>query len=87
MGMEISNTLDSEFCVDALREAIQGHGIPEVVHIDRGKQFVGKEFAELLKEKDIKLSVSENGFKENPLIERFLRTYKYEFDDPFLLHL
>ena len=59
MGMEISSMLSSEFCVDALREAVQRHGIPEVMHTDRGKQFVGKEFAELLKEKKIKLSVSE----------------------------
>ena len=53
--------------------------LPRLYIQTRRKQFVGKEFAELLKEKDIKLSVSENGFKENLLIERFWRTYKYEF--------
>ena len=79
MGMGISNTPRSEFCVEALREAVQKHRIPEVVHTDKGKQFVGKEFAELLKDMRIKLSVSERGFKESLLIERFWRTYKYEF--------
>ena len=58
---------------------MQRHGIPEIVHTDRGKQFVGKEFTDLLKNMKIKLSVSERGFKGNRLIERFWRTYKYEF--------
>ena len=49
MGIEISNTLSSEFCVEALREAVKEYGAPEVVHTDRGKQFVGKEFSELLR--------------------------------------
>ena len=40
---------------------------------------MGSEFTGLLKDFGIKLSVSEEGFRGNILIERFWRTYKYEF--------
>ena len=78
MSMRISNTLCTEFCIEAAREAIYKHGSPEVIHTDKGKQFVGNEFTRLLKDFRIKLSISEEGFKGNILIEKFWRTYKYE---------
>ncbi len=78
MSMRISNSLGADFCVDAAREAICKYGTPEVIHTDKGKQFVGSDFTGLLKDFGIKLSVSEGGFRGNILIERFWRTYKYE---------
>lgn len=48
------------------------------MHTDKGKQFVGKEFTESFKGLRTKLSVAEEGFKGNILIERFFRTYKHE---------
>ncbi len=78
ISMRISNTLCTDFCVEAAREAICKHGSPEVIHTDKGKQFVGSEFLKLLKDFGIKLIVSEEGFKGNILIERFWRIYKYE---------
>ncbi len=78
MSMRVSNTLSADFCVEAAREAICKYGTPEVIHTDKGKQFVGNEFTNLLKDFGIRLSVSEEGFKGNMLIERFWRTYKYE---------
>ena len=77
--VRISNTLSSEFCVEALRKIVEKHEIPEISHTDIGKQLFIKEFTELLREKKIELSVSEIGFKENQLIEKFWSTYKYEF--------
>ena len=78
MSMRISNSLSADFCIEAARKAICKHGAPEVIHTDKGKQFVGNEFTSLLKDFGIKLSVSEEGFRGNILIERFWRTYKYE---------
>ena len=78
MSMKVSNTLSADFCVEAAREAICKYGTPEIIHTDKGKQFVGGEFTKLLKDLGIKLSVSEGGFRGNILIERFWRTYKYE---------
>ena len=79
MSMRISNSLCADFCIEAAKEAISKYGAPEVIHTDRGKQFVGREFASLLESLGIKLSVSDKGFRGNILIEMFWRTYKYEF--------
>ncbi len=58
MSMRIFNTLCADFCVEAAREAVERYGAPKVIHTDRGKQFVGSEFTEFLKDFGIKLSVS-----------------------------
>jgi len=78
MSMKLSNSLSEEFCIEAAKEAVTKYGAPEIVHTDKGKQFVGKEFTEFFKHSGTKLSVSEEGFRGNILIERFWRTYKYE---------
>ncbi len=78
MAMKISNTLDAGFCLEAAKEAVRRYGAPDLVHTDKGKQFVGKEFSGFFEELGAKLSVSESGFKGNIVIERFWRTYKYE---------
>ena len=75
MAMKLSNSLTADFCVEAAREAVEKYGSPEIVHTDKGKQFVGKEFTEFFRSLGTKLSVSEEGFKGNI---RLIRTYKHE---------
>jgi len=46
MAIKLSNSLSEEFCIKAAKEAVTKYGAPEIVHTDKGKQFVGKEFTE-----------------------------------------
>ena len=82
LSMNHSNTLDRRFCVEAAEEAVRKYGYPEIIHSDRGKQFLSRDFFRVFKDKDgneiSKLSFGKKGFKDNIYIERFWRTYKYE---------
>jgi len=49
----LSNTLDSQFCVDALEDAIAKYGAPEIFNADQGGQFTSEEFAGVLKREEI----------------------------------
>jgi transposase InsO family protein len=45
----LSNTLDSDFCVDALQEAIDQYGYPEIFNTDQGCQFTSEAFTDVLR--------------------------------------
>ena len=49
-----------------------------MIHTDRGRQFVGNRFSTLFKEAGSKLSTGDRGFKDNIVMERFWRSYKWE---------
>jgi putative transposase len=73
-----SNTLDADFCVAALEEAL-GRGTPEIFNTDQGNQFTAEAFTRLLKEHDVKISMDGKGsYNDNLFIERLWRTVKYE---------
>ena len=78
-SIKISNSLDMSFCIEAAYEAIRKYGFPCIIHTDRGKQFMSNEFIKLFEENGVKISVGDRGFKDNIVIERFWRTYKWEF--------
>ena len=79
LSWRISNTLDVEFCKDALLEAISRYGVPEIFNTDQGVQFTSKEFTDILKAHDIQISMDGKGRAyDNIMIERFWRTLKYE---------
>jgi len=78
LSFKLSNTLDESFCLEAVKEALREYGVPEVIHTDRGRQFTGKRFMNLFKEAGSKISVGELGFKDNIVMERFWRSYKWE---------
>ncbi|HDK27881.1 MAG TPA: hypothetical protein ENG48_12445 [Candidatus Atribacteria bacterium] len=40
LSMEVSNSSEKEMCLDATREAIKKYGIPEIIHTDKGRQFM-----------------------------------------------
>jgi putative transposase len=78
ISWRLSNTLDNDFCVAALEEALS-KGTPELFNTDQGSQFTGETFTRLLKEHDIRISMDGKGsYNDNLFIERLWRTVKYE---------
>jgi len=79
LSWRISNTLDTRFCVDALKEAIRKYGTPEIFNTDQGCQFTSEAFTSVLKSAGVKISMDGKGrFKDNIFIERLWRSLKYE---------
>jgi putative transposase len=78
LSWRLSNTLENNFCLEALREALQ-QGKPEIFNTDQGSQFTSQEFIALLESQDIRVSMDGSGrYIDNLFIERFWRTLKYE---------
>ncbi len=79
LSWRLSNTLDSRFCVDALKEALCRYGAPEIFNSDQGGQFTCETFTNVLKQWQVRISMDGKGrFKDNIFIERLWRTLKYE---------
>lgn len=79
LSWRLSNSLDTEFCLEALEMALEGGRKPEVLHSDQGCQFTSSDFVARLQTEEIKISWS--GRKrcyDNILVERLWRTVKYE---------
>ena len=78
VAWKLSNTLDANFCVEALEEALN-KGRPEVFNTDQGGQFTGEAFTGLLEQHGVKISMDGKGrYSDNIFIERLWRTVKYE---------
>jgi putative transposase len=78
LSWRLSNTLDADFCVEALEEALK-KGKPEIFNTDQGAQFTGEAFTGLLKQHGIRISMDGKGsYNDNLFIERLWRTVKYE---------
>lgn len=76
----ISNTHDSEFCQELLKEAISNYGTPEIFNTDQGSEFTAKGFVDFLLEHKIQVSMDGKGRAlDNIFIERFWRSVKYEY--------
>ncbi len=79
LSWELSNTMDTEFCIRAFDKAIKKYGIPEIFNTDQGSQFTSKDFTEKLREHKIQISMCSKGRAvDNIYIERVWRTVKYE---------
>ena len=79
LSWRVSNTLDTSFCVDALEEAIEAYGAPEIFNTDQGSQFTSEEFTGVLKWHDIFISMDGKGrWVDNVFVERLWRSVKYE---------
>ena len=75
---ELSNTLDVEFCVTALRAALRDHR-PDIFNTDQGSQFTSSAFTDLLRGHHIAISMDGRGRAlDNVFIERLWRSVKYE---------
>ena len=78
LAWRLSNTLDADFCVEALREALS-RGKPEVFNTDQGGQFTGEAFTRLLEQHGVKISMDGKGrYSDNIFVERLWRSVKYE---------
>ncbi len=79
LAWRLSNTLDTRFCVEALKEALFKYGAPEIFNTDQGCQFTSEAFTSVLKTWSIKISMDGKGrFRDNIFVERLWRTLKYE---------
>ena len=79
LSWRLSNTMDSDFCIDALKEAINKYGTPEIFNTDQGSQFTSIKFQKVLSNNNIKISMDGKGrWRDNVMIERLWRSLKYE---------
>lgn len=79
LSWRLSNTLEADFCVEALREAIERYGAPDVFNTDQGTQFTSQEFISVLTSHSISISMDGRGrCLDNIFVERLWRTVKYE---------
>jgi putative transposase len=79
LSWRLSNTLDSDFCVEALQEALAKYGAPEIFNTDQGSQFTSVDFTSVLKQAGVQISMDGKGrWMDNVFIERLWRSLKYE---------
>jgi len=80
LSWRVSNTLDADFCVAAVADAISDYGVPEIFNTDQGAQFTSSAFTSLLKDHDINISMDGRGrVQDNIFIERLWWTLKYQY--------
>ena len=79
LAWRVSNTMDADFCVEALEEAIRRYGAPDIFNTDQGAQFTSDAFTGVLKDADIRISMDGKGrWVDNVFVERLWRSLKYE---------
>jgi putative transposase len=79
LAWRLSNTLDLSFCTDALEEALQNYGTPEIFNTDQGSQFTSEGFTGILTARGIRISMDgKERWMDNVFIERLWKSVKYE---------
>ena len=79
LAWRVSISMDTEFCIEAVEEAIMKHGTPEIFNTDQGSQFTSSAFTGLLIAHGIRISMDGKGcWRDNVFIERLWRSIKYE---------
>lgn len=79
LSWELSNSLDTQFCMTALARALRSGGSPEIFNTDQGAQFTSKEFTARLLTEGIRISMDGRGRAlDNVFVERLWRSVKYE---------
>jgi putative transposase len=79
LAWRVSITLETDFCVEALQEAMNRHGQPEIFNTDQGVQFTSAAFLGELETLGVRISMDGKGrFLDNIFIERLWRSLKYE---------
>lgn len=79
LAWRVSTTLETEFCIEALQEALKRYGKPEIFNTDQGSQFTDARFTGVLRNAGIKISMDGKGrYLDNIFIERLWRSVKYE---------
>ncbi|MDP1069010.1 DDE-type integrase/transposase/recombinase, partial [Klebsiella pneumoniae] len=79
LAHRVSISMDTTFCLEALEEAFERHGKPEVFNTDQGSQFTSLAFTDALKKRGVDISMDGRGaWRDNVFVERLWRTIKYE---------
>ena len=79
LSHRVSITMEADFCVEALNEALAKHGKPDIFNTDQGSQFTSKAFTGALIKHDIKISMDGKGsWRDNVFVERLWKSVKYE---------
>lgn len=79
LSWQLSNTLDTSFCIEAFEEAIHKYGTPGIFNTDQGSQFTSLDFTNILINNNIRISMDGQGrWRDNIFIERLWKTVKYE---------
>ena len=79
LAWRVSNTMDVEFCTEALEEALARFGRPEIFNTDQGSQFTSPRFTGILQRAGVRISMDGRGrWMDNVFIERLWRSLKYE---------
>ncbi|WP_425249906.1 DDE-type integrase/transposase/recombinase, partial [Enterobacter hormaechei] len=75
----VSISMEVDFCISALNEAIGKYGRPEIFNTDQGSQFTSDAFIDVLKSNGIQISMDGKGrWVDNVMVERLWRSVKYE---------
>lgn len=79
LSWRLSNTMHASFCIEALQEAIERFGPPEIMNTDQGSQFTGAEWITTLTQASVRISMDGRGrYLDNIFIERLWRSLKQE---------
>ena len=79
LSFRVSNALATQFCVEALQEALTRYGAPELFNTDQGSQFTDEHFTSPLAHKKVRISMDGKGrWIDNVFVERLWRSVKYE---------
>ncbi len=79
LAWRVSISLTTDFCLEAVEEALAKYGRPEIFNTDQGSQFTSAEFIDLLKDNGIAISMDGKGcWRDNVFVERLWKSIKYE---------
>ena len=79
LSHRVSITMEADFCVAALEEALAKHGKPEIFNTDQGSQFTSEDFTRVLIDNQVKISMDGKGaWRDNVFVERLWKSVKYE---------
>jgi putative transposase len=79
LSWRLSITMEADFCIEAVEEALAKHGKPEIFNTDQGSQFTSAAFTGLLHDNAIQISMDGRGaWRDNVFVERLWRSIKYE---------
>ena len=79
LSWRVSNTMDVEFCIEALEEALARFGRPDIFNSDQGSQFTSPRFTGVLRAAGVRISMDGRGrWMDNVVIERLWCSLKYE---------
>lgn len=79
LSWRVSITMEADFCIEAVEEALARHGKPDIFNTDQGSQFTGEAFTGMLLRSGIAISMDGKGaWRDNVFVERLWRSVKYE---------